>query len=89
MLKIVDEKILRTDDEIEDIYKDCKYVSIIDSYDKVAENSGYLYCVSTSEDSFNALIDERDRLEEEGKICVLGGSYNNGGAVGVQYEFKG
>lgn len=89
MLKIVDEKILRTDDEIEDIYKDCKYVSIIDSYDKVAENSGYLYCVSTSEDSFNELIDERDRLEEEGKICVLGGSYNNGGAVGVQYEFKG
>ena len=84
MLKILNEQILRTDDEIEDIYKDCKYVSIIDSYDKIGENSGYLYCVSTSE-----LIDERDRLEEEGKICVLGGSYNNGGAVGVQYEFKG
>ena len=89
MLKILNEQILRTDDEIEDIYKDCKYVSIIDSYDKIVENSGYLYCVSTSEDSFDELIDERDRLEEEGKICVLGGSYNNGGAVGVQYEFKG
>ena len=89
MLKILNEQILRTDDEIEDIYKDCKYVSIIDSYDKSGENSGYLYCVSTSEDSFDELIEERDRLEEEGKICVLGGSYNNGGAVGVQYEFKG
>ena len=89
MLKILNEQILRTDDEIEDIYKDCKYVSIIDSYDKIGENSGYLYCVSTSEDSFDELIDERDRLEEEGKICVLGGSYNNGGPVGEQYEFKG
>ena len=89
MLKIVDEKILRTDDEIEDIYKDCKYISIIDDYEKAAENSGYLYCVSTSEDSFDELINERDRLEEEGKICVLGGSYNNGGAIGVQYELKG
>ena len=34
MLKILNEKILRTDDEIEDQYKDCKYLYIIDSYDK-------------------------------------------------------
>ena len=33
------------------------------------------------------LIRERERLEDEGKICVLGGSYNNGGAVGIQYEY--
>ena len=88
MLKILDEKILRTDDEIEDMYQDCKYLTIIDSYDKIADNDGYLYCVSTSDDSFDELINVRDRLEEEGKICVLGGSYNNGGAVGVQYEYK-
>ena len=34
------------------------------------------------------LIRERERLEDEGKICVLGGSYNNGGTIGVQYEYK-
>ncbi len=62
---------------------------IIDSYDKLIDHNGYLYCVSTSDDSFDALIDERDRLTDEGRICVLGGSYNNGGAVGVQYEYKG
>ena len=50
---------------------------------------GYLYCVSTSDDSCLELIHERDRLEDGGKICVLGGSYNNKGAVGVQYEFEG
>lgn len=89
MLKILDEKTLKNDYEIEQQYKDCKYLYIIDSYDKIIDHNGYLYCVSTSDDSFDELIDERDRLEEEGRICVLGGSYNNGGAIGVQYEYKG
>jgi len=89
MLKILDEKTLKNDYEIEEEYKDCKYLYIIDSYDKMIDHNGYLYCVSTSDDSFDELIDERDRLEEEGRICVLGGSYNNGGAIGVQYEYKG
>lgn len=88
-MKILDEKILKNDYEIEEQYKDCKYLYIIDSYDKIVDHNGYLYCVSTSDDSFDELIDERDRLEEEGRICVLGGSYNNGGAIGVQYEYKG
>lgn len=89
MLKILDEKKFRTDDEIEDLYRDCKYLYIIDSYDKVTDDGGYLYCVSTSNDSFDELIDEREKLRKKGKICVLGGSYNNGGAIGVQYEYKG
>ena len=89
MLKILDEKTLKNDYEIEQQYKDCKYLYIIDSYDKIVDHNGYLYCVSTSDDSFDELIDERDRLGEEGRICVLGGSYNNGGAIGVQYEYKG
>ncbi|MDE6055304.1 MAG: hypothetical protein K2G55_16450, partial [Lachnospiraceae bacterium] len=65
------------------------YIYIIDSYDKAIDDEGYLYCVSTSDDSFDALIRERDKLENAGRICVIRGSYNNGGAVGVQYEFKG
>jgi len=84
MLKILDEKVLKTGDEIESMYRDCKYITIIDSYDKIADNDRYLYCVSTSNDSYMELIREREKLEDEGKICVLGGSYNNGGAVGVQ-----
>jgi len=89
MLKILDEKVLRTDDEIEDQYKDCKYLYIIDSYEKLTDDEGYLYCVSTSEESYGQLYEIRDRLRNEGKICVVGGSYNNGGAIGVQYEYKG
>ena len=89
MLKILNEKVLKSDVEIEHLYKDCKYLCIIDSFDKIADNDGYLYCVSTSQDSLDELIDERDRLQEEGRICFIGGSYNNGGAIGVQYEYKG
>ena len=89
MLKILEEKVLKTNDEMEKQYKDCKYLYIIDSYDKLTDHNGYLYCVSTSDDSFDQLIDEREKLRLRGKLCVLGGSYNNGGAVGVQYEYKG
>lgn len=89
MLKILDEKKLRTDDDIEQEYKNCKYLYIIDNYDKIIDNEGYLYCVSTSNDSFDELFDVQDKLLKEGKCCVISGSYNNGGAVGVQYEYKG
>lgn len=89
MLKILDEKVLKTDQEIEELYKDCKYLYIIDSCDKMIDDEGYLYCVSTSEDSYTELYRTRDRLRDQGKICVVGGSYNNGGAIGVQYEYKG
>ncbi|MDE5824762.1 MAG: hypothetical protein K2H91_08810, partial [Lachnospiraceae bacterium] len=68
--------------------QDCKYIYIIDSYDKVIDDEGYLYCVSTSEDSYTELYQMRNKLRREGKICVVGGSYNNGGAIGVQYEYR-
>ena len=88
MLKILDEKTLRTDSDIEELYEDCKYLCIIDTYYKLADNNGYLYCVSTSKDSYDQLYEIRSRLMKEGKGCVIGGSYNNGGVVGVQYECK-
>lgn len=67
MLKILDEKVLKTDEEIERLYKNCKYLCMIDSYDKNVDDDGYPYCVSTSEDSLEELLDERDRLQSEGK----------------------
>ena len=56
MLKILNEKVLKSDMEIRHLYKDSKYVYIIDSYDKVVDDEGYLYCVSTSDDSYDELI---------------------------------
>ncbi len=39
-MKILDEKILKNDYEIEEQYKDCKYLYIIDSYDKLIDHNG-------------------------------------------------
>lgn len=89
MLKILDEKTVKTDHEIKELYKNCKYLYTIDSYDKMLNDEGCLYCISTSEDSYKQLYEIRNRLLSEGKCCVIGGSYNNGGAIGVQYEYRG
>lgn len=40
MLKILDEKVLKTDTEIRGLYKNCKYVYTIDSYDKIIDEAG-------------------------------------------------
>ena len=45
--------------------------------------------MSTSNDSFDELFDVQERLLKEGKCCVISSSYNNGGAVGVRYEYEG
>lgn len=62
MLKILDEKNLRTDSEIVELYEDYNYLCTIDSYDKLADNNGYLYCISTSEDSYDQLYEIRNSL---------------------------
>ena len=89
MLKILDEKTIKTDHEIKELYKNCKYLYTVDSYDEMLNDEGCLYCISTSEDSYKQLYEIRNRLLSEGKCCVIGGSYNNGGAIGVQYEYRG
>lgn len=89
MLKILDEKTIKTDHEIKELYKNCKYLYTIDSYDEMLNDEGWLYCISTSEDSYKQLYEIRNRLLSEGKCCVVGGSYNNGGAIGIQYEYRG
>ena len=55
MMKIPDEKVLKTDEEIEQLYKKCKYLYLIGSQAKMTDDAGCLYCVSTSEDSFGQL----------------------------------
>ena len=41
MLQILDEKVLKSDDEIESQYKNCKYLCIIDSYASLEESHIY------------------------------------------------
>lgn len=40
MLKILDEKVLKTGEDIERLYKNCEYPCIVDSYDKIVDDEG-------------------------------------------------
>lgn len=70
-----------------DKYRKCQLLYLVDSLDDVPSNEGYLYCVSTSPDTYKDIQHLRSILTKEGKICVMGGSYENGGGVGLQYEY--
>ena len=86
MLNILDEKIKRTPEEIEHLYPNSKY--ILTNYGDIQYPSGNLYCVSESKDSYMEICEQADRFVSEGVPCMLSGSYNNWGDIGVQYEKK-
>ena len=84
MLRVLDEKIARTPEDIENEYRNCKYVLV--NYGDIQNPKGFLYCVSDSKDSFREICEIADDIADKGIPCMLSGSYNNGGAIGVQYE---
>lgn len=86
MLQVLDEKELRSADSIEEEYQDCKY--LITNYTSLEDPSGYLYCVSTSNDSYHEICKIKNDFARKQVPCMLMGSYNNGGGFGVQYEIK-
>ena len=86
MLNILDEKNIRTVDSIEKEYKNCNF--IITYYTNLENPSGYLYCVSTSDDSYNEICKIANDFAKKNIPSILMGSYNNGGSLGVQYEIK-
>lgn len=65
----------------------CQFLYTVDSMDDVWKNEGYLYCVSTSPDTYGDIEHLSHELERKGILNVIGGSYENGGGVGLQYEY--
>ena len=82
ILKILDEKTKRTPKDIESQYPNCKYV--LTHVTDLENVSGYLYCVSSDRGS---LLDAC-KIAEDREGSIVMGSYNDGGAIGVQYEIK-
>ena len=87
MFTVLDETRKRSPEDIEMEYPDCKYLLI--NFGDIQNPMGNLYCVSTSDDSFTEICEAADSFTDRGIPCMLSGSYNNGGAFGVQYEIKG
>ena len=86
MLKMIKDNKLVRPTEVEQKYKNCKY--ILTDFTNLQDIEGYLYCVSDSADSFKEICQVNYNLTKEGRESILMGSYNNGGALGVQYEIE-
>lgn len=87
MLKILDEKILRKQSDIEKLYPNCKYL-LKNFEDRDEDIWGYLYCISETPDTYKEICNKRRELNKKGYNAIVTGSYNKGGMVGVQYEVK-
>ena len=86
MFTILNEEQKKHPEQVEQEFPNSKYILI--NFDDIQNPIGNLYCVSTSDDSYKELCEVADSFTERGVPCMLSGSYNNGGAFGVQYEIK-
>ena len=64
MLKILDEKEERSEEEIEKQYKGCMFILV--NYIDLQNPRGYLYCISTERDSYHDICKKADELEMKG-----------------------
>lgn len=87
MLKILDEKEERSEEEIERQYKGCMFILI--NYTDLQNPRGYLYCISTERDSYHDICRKADELEMEGIPCILSGNYADTVGPGLVYEMGG
>ncbi|MBR1633780.1 MAG: hypothetical protein IJ682_01820 [Lachnospiraceae bacterium] len=86
MLIILEEKKKRTPENVEKDYKNCKY--IMTDFGDIQAPNGYLDSVSESEESFDEICRRAYLFSKQGRQCILLGTYNNGGGIGVQYEIS-
>lgn len=86
MLKILDEKIRKTPEEIEEQYPGCKY--LLTGLSGIENISGYLYCISNSIETYKEICDKRREINKNGGDSIVLGHYKEGGMVGVQYEIR-
>lgn len=86
MLKIIDDKELRSEESIEREYKGCMFIMI--NYTDIQEPKGYLYCVSTARDSYHEICRKADELEKKNTPCILAGNYADAVGPGLVYEME-
>ena len=88
MLKTMDEKQIVSLDEARKKYPKTKKLFIITDMSNLSDIKGYIFAVSMNNSSFNELLEADKQMQKNGCQTILIGSYENGGAIGVQYEFS-
>ena len=86
LLKILNEKEKRTEEDVEKQYKGCMF--ILSHYTDLQNPQGYLYCISTARDSYHDICRKADELEQEGIPCILSGNYADTIGPGLVYEME-
>lgn len=88
MVQVVNSQELQSVTDIYNQYRNCKVLIRDFVREDGSVTKGYVYAVSTSSDSFVNLFDYKDKLKDENIDCMLIGSYNNGGGIGIQYVIQ-
>ena len=86
MLKTVKDKKVLSLDEARAQYPRSKIIFVITDMSDMSDIKGNVFMVSDNDESFEDLCTEDLKLRNKGVQTVIAGSYENGGAVGVQYE---
>ena len=69
-------------------YPKSKIIFIITDMSDMSDIRGNVFMVSDDDDSFDDLCNEDQKLRSQGLQTIIAGSYENGGAIGVQYEVR-
>lgn len=88
MIKILDEQVRRDAEEIREEYPKCKFLLINIDITHLQDLDGNLYCISDSKSSFNEICSLSKKFSKDGICNIIMGDYEDGGALGVQYEYK-
>ena len=86
MLEKIDDKSILSVNAARSKYPRSKVLFIVTDMSNMSDIKGYVFMVSRGSSTFEDLCDEDDKLQEEGFQTIILGSYENGGAIGVQYE---
>ena len=61
---------------------------VVTDMSDISDIKGYIFAVSMNDSSFAELLDVDREIQKDGQQTMLIGSYENGGAIGVQYELS-
>ena len=85
MLKSVEKTVTSLNDARKNIPK-MKALFVVNDMSDMSNIKGYITYISDDEGSYNELIQELHRVKRDNKQAMIIGSYENGGAIGVQYS---
>ncbi|MBQ7558090.1 MAG: hypothetical protein IJT00_08500 [Lachnospiraceae bacterium] len=85
MLKKADDNVRISLSEARKEIPKMKALFVIQDMTDMSNIQGYITYISESENSYDELINELNKLRKKNMNAMVIGSYENGGAIGVQY----